>query len=77
MTSIYKNTIIDSDIDSLLDRYIYFHLLVYNWGEITTEKFSEKQINIDYERYERLGIFLLHKYWLDAAIYGIMYWEEG
>ncbi|MFX1276589.1 MAG: hypothetical protein ACFFBP_03375 [Promethearchaeota archaeon] len=53
MTSIYKNTIVDSDIEKLLERYRRFHTLVYNWGEIKTEKISETQINITYERFER------------------------
>jgi len=53
MTSIYKNTIVDSNIDKLLDRYKRFHTLVYNWGEIKTEKISETQVNIIYERFEK------------------------
>ncbi|MFX1276590.1 MAG: hypothetical protein ACFFBP_03370 [Promethearchaeota archaeon] len=53
MTSIYKNTMVDRDIEILLDKYQRFHPLVFNWGEFKAKLTSDNQIKIIYENFQK------------------------
>ncbi|MFX1503129.1 MAG: hypothetical protein ACFFDH_19370 [Promethearchaeota archaeon] len=53
MTTIYKNTIVDTSIEKIIDKFRIFFKLTYNWGHIKMNKISDTKVIISYEDFER------------------------
>ncbi len=53
MTSTYKNTVSNIDVESAIERYKRFHKLVYSWGSLIPELLSDNHLIVTYEDFER------------------------
>lgn len=53
MTSIYKNSLSNINVMRAMDKYVRFHKLVYNWGQLIPELLSEFHLIVTYKDFER------------------------
>jgi len=52
MSTIYKNIVVEGNLDTLVEKFNRFHRLLFNFGDFSLEKISNNEILVTYRNFE-------------------------